>query len=94
MNKSARGEVWSILRCPIVWILRCIIYTFTFVQVYNINTDNNNVPSLPRHIILLALFFVENKFVYSRVPNKRPGTRIYFPKNASLYGPYLALYVY
>ena len=31
---------------------------------------------------------------YSRVPNKRPGTRIYFPKNASLYGPYLALYVY
>ena len=32
--------------------------------------------------------------LYSRVPNKRPGTRIYFPKNASLYGPYLALYVY
>ena len=31
---------------------------------------------------------------YSWVPNKRPGTRIYFPKNASLYGPYLALYVY
>ena len=28
------------------------------------------------------------------MPNKRPGTRIYFPKNASLYGPYLALYVF
>ena len=26
------------------------------------------------------------------MPNKRPGTRIYLPKNASLYGPYLALY--
>ena len=26
------------------------------------------------------------------LPNKRPGTRIYFQKNASLYGPYLALY--
>ena len=37
----------------------------------------------------------EYKFhYYSWVPNKRPGTRIYFPKNASLYGPYLALYVY
>ena len=34
------------------------------------------------------------KCLYSWVPNKRPGTRIYFPKNASLYGPYLALYVY
>ena len=28
------------------------------------------------------------------MPNKRPGTRIYFPKNASLYGPYLALYTF
>ena len=28
------------------------------------------------------------------MPNKRPGTRIYFQKIASLYGPYLALYVY
>ena len=35
-----------------------------------------------------------DEILYSRVPNKRPGTRIYFPKNASLYGPYLALYVY
>ena len=32
--------------------------------------------------------------IYSRVPNKRPGTCIYFQENASLYGPYLALYVY
>ena len=31
---------------------------------------------------------------YPWVPNKRPGTHIYFQKNASLYGPYLALYVY
>ena len=31
---------------------------------------------------------------YSQVPNKRPGTRIYFQENASLYGPYSALYVY
>ena len=28
------------------------------------------------------------------MPNKRPGTRIYFPKNAPLYEPYLELYVY
>ena len=31
---------------------------------------------------------------YSRVSNKRPGARIYFQKNASLYGPYLALNIY
>ena len=32
--------------------------------------------------------------MYSWVPNKCPGMRIYFQKNGSLYGPYLALYVY
>ena len=44
--------------------------------------------------VLIALRLIPNETNYSRVPNKRPGTRIYFPKNASLYGPYLALYVY
>ena len=74
------GRIPDRIMCP---TLASFVFFTLLVRVVRPYVNQNGSSLSSSHDLL-----------YSRVPNKRPGTRIYFPKNASLYGPYLALYVY